>query len=190
MTISRRDAILDAAVEVFGSVGYRGGSLRDVAGRVGVTVQGVLHYFPSKDDLLRGVLERRQPEVLAENEAAFERDGLAGLVAVIVRRNRDAPGVARLFTTLAAEATDAAHPAHSYFVERYRSVAAALAEKVTAEQSAGRMRPDVPVQTAVRVLVSLLDGLQLQYLLDPDFDVERTAREALALFEASRPTEQ
>ncbi|MGO7983453.1 TetR/AcrR family transcriptional regulator, partial [Rhizobium johnstonii] len=52
----RRTQILDAAVDVFGKQGYRNGSLRDVADAVGLSIQGVLHHFPSKEELLLEVL--------------------------------------------------------------------------------------------------------------------------------------
>ncbi len=55
----RRRTILDAAHEVFAAHGYRGGSLQDVADKVGLSQTSLLHYFPSKRDLLMAVLERR-----------------------------------------------------------------------------------------------------------------------------------
>ena len=43
----RRQQIVDAAVEVFSLAGYRKGSLRDVADKVGLCQAGLLHHFPS-----------------------------------------------------------------------------------------------------------------------------------------------
>ena len=51
--------ILDAAERVFGESGFRQGSFKDVADAVGLTLQGVLHYFGTKEDLLRATLDRR-----------------------------------------------------------------------------------------------------------------------------------
>ncbi len=55
----RRAEIVDAAVDVFGRLGFRQGSVREVAAAVGLTVQGVLYYFPTKEELLMATLERR-----------------------------------------------------------------------------------------------------------------------------------
>ncbi len=46
-TAARRQEIVDAAVEVFGTMGYNKGSLREVADRVGMSQAGLLHHFPS-----------------------------------------------------------------------------------------------------------------------------------------------
>lgn len=49
----RRTAILDAAVESFGKLGYYGTSLQRIATEVGLTKAGVLHYVGSKEGLLK-----------------------------------------------------------------------------------------------------------------------------------------
>ena len=57
--VKRRKQILQAALEVFSVQGYRGAPMTDIADKVGLTLAGVLHYFPSKEELLAAVLERR-----------------------------------------------------------------------------------------------------------------------------------
>ena len=47
----RRVEIVKAAFEVFAERGYQGGSLQEVADRVGVSQTSLLHYFPSKRHL-------------------------------------------------------------------------------------------------------------------------------------------
>ena len=63
-TSAKRTAILDAALEVFAESGYRSGSLRDVAGKVGMSEAGLLHHFPNKSALLAAVLDRRDRRAL------------------------------------------------------------------------------------------------------------------------------
>jgi AcrR family transcriptional regulator len=50
-------AILRAAIEVMGEVGYEGASMRDMASRAGVSVAALYHHFPSKIELLREFLD-------------------------------------------------------------------------------------------------------------------------------------
>jgi ubiquinone biosynthesis protein COQ9 len=55
-TEEKRRVILDAALEVFAKSGYRSGSIRDIADRVGMSEAGLLHHFPNKSALLAAVL--------------------------------------------------------------------------------------------------------------------------------------
>ncbi|MEG1678687.1 MAG: helix-turn-helix domain-containing protein, partial [Stenotrophomonas sp.] len=55
----RRQQILDAAMRVFARDGYSNASIAEVATDVGLTLPGLLHYFPSKTDMLLAVLEVR-----------------------------------------------------------------------------------------------------------------------------------
>jgi AcrR family transcriptional regulator len=49
---NRREALLEAAAELFGSRGYEGTSMRDIASAVGMLPGSVYYHFRSKDDLL------------------------------------------------------------------------------------------------------------------------------------------
>ena len=46
-----RQAILDAALDLFSEKGFFGTSLRDVASAVGVRESAIYNYFPGKDAL-------------------------------------------------------------------------------------------------------------------------------------------
>ena len=69
----RRTAILDAAVESFGKLGYYGTSLQRIATEVGLTKAGVLHYVGSKEGLLKLALTelpKPQPKAAPAKEDA------------------------------------------------------------------------------------------------------------------------
>jgi len=61
-----RQAILDAALDLFAQKGYFGTSLRDVATAVGVRESALYNYFPSKDALFEALL-------LADQDSKVER---------------------------------------------------------------------------------------------------------------------
>src|SRR3954462_8985172 len=61
-TAERRREILEAAVRVFSTSGYRKGSLRDVAELVGMSQAGLLHHYPTQNALLEAVLTWRDEE--------------------------------------------------------------------------------------------------------------------------------
>lgn len=166
-TEAKRTAILEAALEVFSESGYRSGSLRDIATRVGTSDAGLLHHFPSKTALLQAVLDYRQQRdrTFTDIGAQDGRVALRGVVA-LAAHNADTPGVVELYATLTAEATTPDHPAHAHFVQRYESVRAAgigIFERLHQE---GRLRPGLTPARAGVLTIAVMDGLQLQWLLD------------------------
>jgi AcrR family transcriptional regulator len=69
----QRGRILDAALRLMGEQGAAGTSMRQLAGECGLNVATLYHYFPSKADLLRSVIEdRRYLERLAVDEPAAD----------------------------------------------------------------------------------------------------------------------
>lgn len=175
----RRAEIVAAALEVFAERGYRAGSLAAVAERVGLTQQGVLHYFPSKDALLTEVLRLRDaldgPD-LADTEPADTGPGdtgpggsgpasLAGIEA-LAARNATRPGLVQCFTALAGESVTDQHPAQDFFAARYRALRPQLAALLRAEL--GDPGPSgLTAGQASALLIALMDGLQQQWLLEP-----------------------
>jgi AcrR family transcriptional regulator len=172
----RRRQIIDVATGVIADRGFWGVSMQDIADRCGLTVPGLLRHMESKVGLLIAVLEHRDVEdarslrdhlgvsedELPENWAAGRPAGidLRQLCAVTMQRNSTQPEIVRLFTVLAAESLEPAHPAHAYFARRQAVAAAAyatLAESLT----------DRPDQLA-RQIMAMMDGLQIQWLRDPE----------------------
>ena len=158
---ARRELILDEAVELFGEAGYRGASLRDLAARCGLSLAGLVHHVGDKESLLLAVLQRRDEADAAEFDigSATGADHLRRLVDV-VRRNETRRGIVELFCVLSAEATAADHPAHAYFAQRYARTTGAVAQ---AFRTCSHPAPE----SAARRLVAVVDGLQVQWLLDP-----------------------
>ncbi len=163
----RRRTILDAAHAVFAARGYRGGSLQEVADRVGLSQTSLLHYFPSKSDLLMAVLKRRD-EITG---GSFPDDMEEGLVDSVIRTalfNEDIPGVIELYTVLCAESVTDGHPGREYFTERYERLRRSYSRRFAELASKGRLLPGVDPDEAATSLVALWDGLQTQWLLAPD----------------------
>jgi AcrR family transcriptional regulator len=169
-TAARRAQILDVALDVFGRLGYRGGSLREIAGRVELTDTGVLHHFGSKQRLLIAVLEHREA---LSRQGRPPQEGLSLLTGLreLVAHNATTPGLIQLFVTLSAEATDPDHPAHDFFVARYEDVTQYFVDQLAVAREAGQISPDVNLTEAAEQLIAVLDGLQLQWLLNDKVDM-------------------
>jgi len=174
----RRAAIVDAAFEVFSTRGYRGGSLQEVADRVGVSQTGLLHYFPSKRALLRAVLERRDSMASgAPLDASPDRDFREGVLRQ-ARYNETVPGLIALYAVLAGEAATEDAPVRDYVASRFEGLRAEYSDGFRDLEARGRLRPGVDPARAAAGLVALWDGIQLQWLLDPEgVDVEKQLRD-------------
>src|SRR4051812_33972563 len=171
----RREAILAAANDLFAAQGFRGASLSAIAARVGLSEAGVLHHFPSKEHLLLELLHLRTERDAERVAQALERhEGYLAALLALCRENESTPGLVRLFTILAAESVDPDHPAHDWTIERYRALRGRVTEHLRAEQAAGRVDPGLDPALVAPQLLAMFDGLQLQWLLDPD-EVDLTA---------------
>ena len=163
-TAERRRTILATALEVFGESGFRGASIREIANRVGMTDTGVLHHFGGKGNLLLEVVKQKEDEDAGAIGDPFLRD--------LVAKNGRRSGTVRLFTTLSAEATDPEHPAHDHFVNRYERVRAIASERLTREAAEGNIPSTIDPDKAAQLMLAVMDGLQIQWLLDPSLDME------------------
>lgn len=164
-----RAAILEAALTVFAKGGYRSGSIREVAEAVGMSEAGLLHHFPNKPSLLAAVIDLRDTHSLEfvplESDEPLET--LRGLVA-LARYNASVPGVVELYCTLSAEATSPDHPAHEYFIGRYAYTITNISRAFERCRERGLLRAGVDPASAAKSTVALMDGLQVQWLLDRD----------------------
>ncbi|GIF23216.1 AcrR family transcriptional regulator [Actinoplanes tereljensis] len=63
--------ILDAALQAFFEHGYHGTTTRDLARRAGLSVPGVYHYYPSKQDILFDLMNVVIDELLDRSRQAL-----------------------------------------------------------------------------------------------------------------------
>lgn len=180
----RRDEILDAAVEAFIEGGFNGTSMRDVAARVGMSHTGVLHHFPEKAGLLEAVLDRRVARATTGLELD-PRDGATFLrsLLALAAHDLDNPLDLRMFRIIAAESLSPSHPAHGYMQRWYREVRQSIATALTDLDARGHYVAAVPIADAAAQIAGLRDGLDPQWLLDPDsIDLIGCMRGQLALY--------
>lgn len=164
----RRQAIIAAAHAVFAAHGYRGGSLQDVADRVGMSQTSLLHYFPSKSDLLLAVLDWRDSITGDGTTPPDSEEKLVDAVISQARFNEGIPGVIELYTVLCAESVTDGHPGREYFTERFDRLRRSYTRRFKQLAGEGRLRPGVEPETAAASLIALWDGIQTQWLLAPE----------------------
>ena len=164
--LAKRDEILDVALDLFAQKGYDRVSVREIAREAGLSQAGLLHHFSTKEELFLDVLRRRD-----------DRDGdrvdhphihsVEHLIRT-VRRNASEPGLVRLFVSMSAESADPTSDVRGWFEGRYDWLLDEVAGDVRDHQERGEIRPDLDADDVASILIAAADGLQLQWLLNPE----------------------
>ncbi|MEV7184611.1 TetR/AcrR family transcriptional regulator [Kitasatospora sp. NPDC093102] len=173
----RRSRILDAAVEHFAQWGFHATSLARIAKDVGITQGGLLHHFRTKEALLVSVLEasdEHDTERFFAEECTSVAEWFHRLLDLTDHNSRR-PGRTRMFNALVGESGDPDHPAHAFFARRYRTLVDDAAQSLRRGVDSGELRPDTDCAAEARQLLAVMDGLQLQWVLDPEA-VDMTAQ--------------
>lgn len=178
-TAQRRVEIVEAAMSVFAARGYHGGSLRDIARELDLSLTSIVHHFPTKSELLEAVLDHsdRQADWV---EDVMREQGVRVAATRLWVFNTEHPELLRLLAIMAAEASAPDHPAHAWFVDRYRRVVDLFAQAIEYDQAQGRIETEKDARELARILTANWDGLQLQWLLDPSVDLGPTFTTNLA----------
>lgn len=190
----RRAQILDHAIRVIGERGYYGFTVQELAKACGLSNAGLLHHFPSKEQLFLAALQElearetryMQPLVQAAGEALSGERAKAAVLEVlraIVVRSTAQPQRVRFFAEMEVEALDPSHPAHDWWRRR---------EVLMTDLFVMLLGPHVDEPAAVaRQLISMLEGLCLRWLwsdmnLDPIVEWDRAIARLLPEL-ATRP---
>ena len=181
-----RRRVLEACVDAFAQTGFYGATMKDIAKRAGISYTGLLHHFPCKEGLLIGVLELRSEQTTSllgasvMNPAEHPMEALNGMLAVIADNERH-PGLLELHCVMSGEATSPGHPAHAYYAERFGNLRWFYTAVFTALHERGELRTPIDPPTLATMAVSLLNGLQTQWLYDREaVDIPGTFRAFLA----------
>jgi AcrR family transcriptional regulator len=169
-TRASREKIIQAAIEFFAQHGFRGTKMADIAKAANLTEPGLLYHFPSKTHLLMEVLKERDRIDSERMRATLQKNGNHFLEAgaELVEHNETVPGLVQLFTLLVAEGISHEHPAHEFFIQRYQRERERMVEAIAQAQQAKEVRSDIPAETLGVLIFAIMDGLQVQWLLEPE----------------------
>jgi AcrR family transcriptional regulator len=166
-----RDALLDAATEVFVQRGYEGASLDEIAETAGFTRGAIYKNFDGKEDLFLAVFDRANERTLTVFADALEEQGVERMVDA----HRSTEMLARLWVdsdmiTLEREFQlyELRHPEvrEKSAAQRRRTVelvTAFIEENAVANGYVLRM----PAETAAGILLSTSTGFAQASQLDP-----------------------
>lgn len=176
--IAKRAAILEKALEGFAKSGYLATSMREIAAASDLTQAGLLHHFPNKESLLLAIIEQRDART-AEMVAELGDLPLIDRSLKMLERNQANRTETLVFSILAAEAEDVSHPAHEYMLNRYRAVRTNWAKDVCKLRGGTTVTEED--RTKAALIAAVWDGLQLQSLLEEDFDMRGPLKYALEM---------
>jgi AcrR family transcriptional regulator len=162
-------SIVRAAATVFAERGYTQTTLDMVASLVGLSRQGVLHHFASKEALFKAVLELQRDWAagLIENEVRPSGwESIRDLAVFLGRTAQDRPPL-QLVHVLEGESIAGNEAAHGYVRERVDLIHAALRRRLERLRAEGAIAPDVDLDTLATLIAAAINGLQKRWLVDP-----------------------
>ncbi len=185
--VRRRQQILDSVIALLAQRGVDRASLRTVGEAIGVSHTALRHYFSSRDELLVEAYRAHEARAAGDEPPAAE-DSAVGVIIGAAERNRSIPGLVELYATLTTDALQEQHAVTREFIrERFQSLRAELASRIESGQRAGRVAGDIDPLDAASLVIAASDGLQIQWLLDPDVvDVGRSLSILERLFTSDR----
>jgi AcrR family transcriptional regulator len=164
-----KQAILDAATELFATGGSRGTGLIAIGERAGVSHSAVLYHFGSAEALLMAVLDERLRRFADATAAAWGNGGIEVIANLpeVGRFNGANPGLTKLFVVLKAEALEPSAPTHQYFVRHRRRTARAYQKAIEQAMAEGDFRPDLDARAHADDITAFIGGAEADWLLDP-----------------------
>jgi AcrR family transcriptional regulator len=180
----RRQAILDAALEVFIGKGYQLATINDIAGRSGLSVGALYRYFDTKGDIMLALVEERlgrTPELFARLTARagdpWERlDRCVDLYTSALRVRHPATG--RLLLVTMAEAVQDGEVRRG-LQKRYSSLVTYVRSIIEDGIAQGLFRPDADPTALAALLLCAADGVAVYWVTAaPEIDL-RTMRSAM-----------
>jgi len=146
---NQADAVLIAASEVIAQSGSGKLTIDAVARQAGMSKGGVLYHFPSKDALLKGMLNALLARIEERRQGTQSQSKLSGMLESIDLRDESERAMSLAILATAAQTPELLAPARAYF------------SKVNEELSAETTDPDI-----TRILLLALEGMRFLHMLE------------------------
>ena len=177
-----KQSIVARAAEAFAQKGFYGASLRGIAREAGIDHSTLLHHFGNKTALLLAVIEwhdaQHAPPAMPSE---FSPEDLVDGFVHVAERNRDAPGLVQLLSTLSAEAGTPGHPARPVLQERHEVLVSIIGGTIRSQRERGVLADTgASPEERAALVISTWEGLQVFDALHPgDVDVPAMVGEML-----------
>lgn len=170
----RKQRILEVAQRLVTRNGWRNTTLSQIAKEAGVSAAGLLHHFESKEQLLHAVVDARD----ADDDAHADRSGdLLEEIARAGERAERAPELVGTYSVLLVENLMPDAPLHDRLLSRQQAAIQIVTSLIRRGQESGRYRNDFDAATKAVQIVSLVNGLEISWLLDQSVPLREALRE-------------
>lgn len=173
----RRQAILDAAMDVFIGKGYQLATINDVATRSGLSVGAIYRYFGGKGEIMLALVEERlgrTPELFARltDNSGSPWDRLDRAIDLFTSALRVRyPLTGRLLLVTLAEAVQDGQ-VRAGLHKRFGDLVAYLRGLIQDGIAQGLFRPDADVMALATLLLCTADGVAIYWVTGtPDIDL-------------------
>lgn len=179
--------LLDATARVVAEQGVSAATFEAIGRSAGYSRGLATQKFGSKDGLIEALiadLHERQSELLAAHHIA-ELGGLEAVLAYVdlyLRHLGDGEATRAYFMLMAGAVADASS-LRAAFARSHEKVKARLAALVQRGQAEGAIRRELDPQAAALMVGGLLLGLSVQWLVDPETDLDAIRRTSLDTLE-------
>jgi AcrR family transcriptional regulator len=161
----RVEAILEAAEQLYGEVGYEAASTNEIAARANTSIGSLYQFFPNKEAILHGVVERYRAgfagltdELFQPERASEPLPELVGhLLDTMIRYGGEHLGLIRVVLQPGAPPAiaAAARPMYSELAERLEELLALRAPQLSPEQR--RLTAEVSITTTMTLIAHAID---------------------------------
>jgi AcrR family transcriptional regulator len=171
-SVDTKTALLDAAKRLVRERGYAGASVRELAATAGTNIAAVNYHFGTREKLLnQAVLEYflEWGERVAEVDVDADAEPLAQLAARARQMVGDLPAAQPAFVVFLEALLQARRSPelHRQLAEHYAEQRRRAMQTIAATER-GRELPPRLQEVVASYTLAVIDGLQLQALLDPD----------------------
>src|SRR5919106_2245292 len=181
-----RDELLTAALRVFARRGYREAGVDEIAAEAGYSKGALYWHFSGKEDLLMALLEERIDAPMRDKVALLasappERDMSVEAAREFARQlegERDAMLLEREYWSLAIRDPEL----RARYAERQKELRDALAMGLRARaRHLGTPGGPMPAEDVARIVMSIINGLAVDELIEPGSVRPELVGEALAV---------
>lgn len=162
-----RQAILEAAVRVFGSTGFRDAKIADIASEAGVATGTLYNYFSSKEEIFQSILEDGREQMRArvsECEAIAEPlERVRALLRMLLEFLEEHGALFAIYVQLGTTERHTLRQADDPSDDEFRRMLLGVFERAIVE-AGDRIRSDLPPDLLAVMIGGLLNGMIMRWI--------------------------